>query len=340
MLPQPYKRHLLRIIMPILYIRHTRLAIFIRHTRHSLPHLLRTAMPVKPKLGRLFHHPPRPLQTPPTYRLSKDCTAPKISLVTPSYNQAHFLAHTLNSVLDQAYPNLEYFVQDGASSDGSIELLKQYTPRLSGWTSVADSGQTQAINQGFSRTDGEIMAWLNSDDILMPGALARVGEYFANHPEVDVIYGHRILIDEQGRELGRWILPEHNNKVLSWADYVPQETLFWRRRIWERCGGQLDESFSFAMDWDLLLRLRNAGANIVRLPYFLGGFRIHHQQKTNLAINTCGLEEMTRLRQRELGRPVSSEEIYRALIPYLLQHIGVDLLWQLSQFKLLRLAKS
>ena len=118
------------------------------------------------------------------------------------------------SMFDQSYPNLEYYVQDGGSSDGTIEIIKRYADRLTGWDSRPDNGQSQAINLGFAKTSGEIMAWLNSDDILLPGALSCVAEYFRLHPEVDVIYGYRVLIDEDDQEIGRWILPAHDDEVL------------------------------------------------------------------------------------------------------------------------------
>lgn len=280
-----------------------------------------------PKLGQLSHHAPIPLQSwglpaAPAYHRVESW--PSVSIVTPSYGQAGFIGRTMDSILNQGYPNLEYFVQDGGSDDGTIDVLKQYSDRLSGWESAPDDGQSQAINLGFARTHGEIMAWLNSDDLFLSGALAYVADYFARHPEVDVVYGHRILIDEQDKEIGRWILPRHDDDALAWADFIPQETLFWRRSIWEKAGGQIDESFRFAMDWDLLLRFRGCGARIVRLPCFLGAFRIHDEQKTSAAIHDVGMEEMRRLRARELGRDVTQAEIRRALVPYLLRHVGCD----------------
>jgi len=175
------------------------------------------------------------------------------------------------------------------------------------------------------------MAWLNSDDILFPGALAYVADYFARHPDVDVIYGHRILIDENDRQIGRWLLPRHDDNVLSWADYVPQETLFWRRRIWDKVGGKVDESFRFALDWDLLIRFRDAGARFARLPRFLGGFRIHAAQKTSAAISDIGFEEMDRIRQRVLGRVPSRTEVQKAVMPYLLRHAALDLGWRVRE---------
>jgi hypothetical protein len=156
-----------------------------------------------------------------------------------------------------------------------------------------------------------------------------VAEYFARHPAVDVIYGHRILIDEEDRQIGRWVLPAHSDKVLSWADFVPQETLFWRRRIWVKAGGKVDESFRFAMDWDLLLRFREAGARFERVPRFLGAFRIHGRQKTSSAIGDVGMQEMDRLRERVLGRVPGHGEIRKALAPYLVRHVAIDLPWKL-----------
>jgi glycosyltransferase involved in cell wall biosynthesis len=283
----------------------------------------------RPRLGILRQHPPKTLRPPPAYAASLPAAAaPRISIVTPSFHQAPFIERTIASVLDQQYPNLEYHVQDGASGDGTRDILERYAGRLSSWESTPDQGQTEAINRGFAHTTGEIMAWLNSDDILLPGALARVGDFFGRNPEVDVVYGHRILIDENDREIGRWILPRHDDKVLSWADFVPQETLFWRRALWDKAGGRVDESFRFAMDWDLLVRFRNAGARFERLPYFLGGFRIHPQQKTSAAISDVGFKEMDRIRERIHGRVPSGAEIRRALAGYLGRHVAVDLGWR------------
>ncbi|MBN9417041.1 MAG: glycosyltransferase [Candidatus Eremiobacteraeota bacterium] len=266
----------------------------------------------------LIQHSPRPLHIPAKYRelLGTTATLPTITLVTPSRNQAEFIERTLASVLDQNYPNLEYVVMDGASTDDTVARVNAHAHRLARFISQADSGQAQAINRGFQGNTGEIMGWLNSDDILLPGSLDYVARFFAENPEVDVVYGHRIQIDEQDREIGRWILPEHDASVLPWADYIPQETLFWRRRIWERIGGALCEDLQFALDWDLLLRFQAAGANFVRLPRFLGGFRVHQSQKTSAHLNSIGTLEMSRLRIQYLGRRVSDFEVSRQLAPF------------------------
>lgn len=284
------------------------------------------------RLGRLVQFQPQALKLPAHYyrpiRLRK---VARISVVTPSFRQAAFIERTLQSVLDQNYPNLEYVVQDGGSEDGTKEILERYADRLTCWESRPDKGQSQAINLGFARTSGDIMAWLNSDDLLLPGTLAYVARYFQRHPEVDVVYGHRILIDEHDRQIGRWMMPPHDDQVLSWADYIPQETLFWRRSIWEKAGGCIDESFRFAMDWDLLLRFRQAGARFARLPRFLGAFRIHTAQKTSAEISSTGIQEMMRLRERMLGRVPQEQEIWHAVVPYLRRHVMTDFVWRLRR---------
>jgi hypothetical protein len=286
---------------------------------------------VTPKLGVLHQHAPRELRAPSRSATSTlPVPPPRISIVTPSFRQAEFIERTIRSVLEQGYPALEYFVQDGGSTDGTAAILERYAPRLAGWDSRPDSGQSEAINRGFARTTGEIMAWLNSDDVLLPGCLAYVADYFVRHPRVDVVYGHRILVDENDREIGAWILPSHDDDVLSWADFVPQETMFWRRSIWEKAGGRIDESFQFAMDWDLLVRFRGAGARFARLPRFLAGFRVHAQQKTSAAITDVGFREMNLIRERELGRVPSKPEIRKALRSYMVKHLLSDFAWRVQ----------
>jgi|GEM_PF-2685954 len=275
-----------------------------------------------PQLGLLYQYPPKPLAIPRKYFGTKPpARPPVISIVTPSYNQGGFIERTIQSVLDQGYPRLEYIIQDGASTDDTMQVVEKYKSRLRHYESVKDGGQTCAINLGFRHATGEIMAWLNSDDLLLPGALNYVGDYFSRHPEVDVVYGHRIIVDEADQEVGRWVMPPHDDEALSWADYVPQETLFWRRAVWEKAGGGVDESFQFAMDWDLLLRLRASGARMRRLPRFLGAFRVHPHQKTSARITEIGEQEMARLRERCAGRPVSWVEINNHLRPYLKKHV-------------------
>jgi glycosyltransferase involved in cell wall biosynthesis len=253
---------------------------------------------------------------------------PAVSIVVPSRNQGEFLSRCLKSIVGQHYPNLELIVVDGGSEDQSREILNEHSAFISWWCSEPDGGQVQGLNKGFQRTTGEIMGWVNADDMLMPGALARVAGYFRMHPEIDVVYGLRILIDTEDREIGRWIIPPHENGILSRTDAVPQETLFWRRKIWEQVGAQLDESYSFAMDWELLIRFRDAGAKMVRLPCFLGMFRVHPGQKTHPDWNRIGNEEMQRLRKRCLGFAPSRLSIVLLTLRYLLWARFVEILWK------------
>ena len=285
----------------------------------------------QPKLGVLEQHPPKPLVIPAGYKtfpvLKK---MPSISIVTPSYNQAHFIERTMRSVLDQNYPNLQFVIQDGKSTDNTLEILKGYRKETTHFESRRDRGQAHAINLGFAHTSGEIMAYLNSDDMLLPGTLHFVARYFAKHPAVDVVYGHRIIVNEDDDEVGIWVLPPHDRRMLEWGDYVPQETLFWRREIWERSGGKMDETFKFALDWDLLLRFQQAGAKIVRLPRFLGVFRVHGTQKSTTQIHDLGLREMNLLRQRIHGREFQSDEINSNLRAYLRRSVIYHKLYRLG----------
>jgi glycosyltransferase involved in cell wall biosynthesis len=277
----------------------------------------------KPRIGQLKHYEPRPLRVPAKYFATRPPEpAPTVSIVTPSFEQGRYLDRTLYSVVSQKYPALEYIVQDGGSSDETLEILERFAPLLARWVSEPDEGQGDAINRAFAGTTGEIMAWLNSDDLLLPGALAYVARYFAEHPDVDVVYGHRLMIDENDGQIGAWILPGHDDLALTLADYVPQETLFWRRRIWNAVGASVDTSFAYALDWDLLLRFRDAGAKMVRLPRYLGAFRVHDAQKTT-ANDEVGFEEVQFLRQRIHGRVVPVTEVLERLRPYFARHVVV-----------------
>jgi glycosyltransferase involved in cell wall biosynthesis len=273
------------------------------------------------RLGSLSHHAPKELKIPRRYfRQIKVDSPPTISIVTPSFNQGRFLDDTIRSVVEQEYPRLEYIVQDGGSTDETEEVLSRHADRLHHHEMRSDDGQADAINLGFRHATGDVMAYLNSDDMLLPGALHYVARYFRRHPQVDVVYGHRILVDEDNMEIGRWILPRHNDEVLSWADFIPQETMFWRRRIWEKSGAAMDKSWFLVLDWDLLLRFREADARMVRLPRFLGAFRIHDVQKTSSVMDSHGKEEMAALRKRCLGREVTRPEISKGVGPYLRRH--------------------
>ncbi len=304
-----------------------------RSQRWSWEHWARKILGIH--LGIAPQYAPRPMQLPKHYfeEIPLLEPAPKISIVTPSYNQGAFLERTLRSVLDQNYPNLEYAVQDGGSSDDSMEIVERYRSQLARAVSVRDKGQAHAINLGHAQLTGEILAYLNSDDILLPGSLAYVARYFQEHPDVDVVYGQRILIDEHDRETGRWILPAHDGKVLSWADFIPQETLFWRRRVWDKIGARFDDSLQFVLDWDLLVRLRDAGAKMVRLPRYLGAFRVHAVQKSQAQSVAVGTREMDALRFRCHGRRVSRWAFRFGVLGFVIKHA---LVYRLTNWGILR----
>lgn len=242
-------------------------------------------------------------------------------------------ARSIPQTPDELAPlEINYVVQDGGSTDGSTELIRSRAAHLAAWESAPDGGQAQAIVRGFSKTAGrstDLMAWINSDDFYMAGALRFVAEYFARHPEVDVVYGHRVVVDREGNEIARWYLPKHDPDVLRLYDFIPQETVFWRRRIWDQVGG-IDTSFQFAMDWDLLLRFQEAGASIVRLPYFLGCFRVHPEQKTSALISTQGQAEIDALRRRTFGRDITPDDLLKSkpLHRYLRRSAWIEQLWR------------
>ena len=283
---------------------------------------------LKRRIFQLRHHEPRPLAIPASYRQTRPpANAPLISIVTPNLNQGRFLEATLRSVLDQGYPRLEFIVQDGCSTDESLAILGRYASRLKQWKSERDHGQADAVNRGMRHATGEILAYLNSDDLLLPGSLAYIARYFVDHPTVDIVYGHRVLIDERGDEIGRWVLPRHDDAVIPLADYIPQETMFWRRSAWELVGARLDDSFQFAMDWELILRLRAAGLRFVRLPRFLGAFRISDSQKTQSLLATVGRREMDECRHRALGHVPTPRDVRRAIRHYLRRQWWLDKLY-------------
>lgn len=204
----------------------------------------------------------------------------KISIVTPSFNQGQYLEQTIRSVLFQDYPNLDYIVIDGASSDGSATIISKYSSHLSYWVSEKDSGQADALCKGFSKATGQILGWVNSDDILLPNTLNIVGRYFVENPAVGVVYGNRLLIDHDGNEIGRQYPPSFI-PAACWGQgqRVCQEAVFWRREIYDKIGG-INPRWFFIMDFDLFYRM-SLVVRFTKLRSHLGCMRIHPETKSS-----------------------------------------------------------
>lgn len=202
---------------------------------------------------------------------------PRISVVTPSFNQCQFVDATLRSVITQNYPELEYVVIDGGSSDGSADIIKRYEADLACWVSEPDHGHAHALNKGFSRTSGEIMCWINSSDVYFPWTFETVAQVFSQLPQVEWLMGMPSAFDISGGP--RLISPA--SRAVNVYDVlagqyrsIQQESVFWRRSLWERAGGRLNEKLTCAADLDLWLRFLRL-APLCFVPTVLGGFRVH-----------------------------------------------------------------
>jgi len=231
---------------------------------------------------------------------------PLISIVTPSYNQAQFLEETILSVLNQGYPNVEYIVIDGGSTDGSVEIIRKYEARLAHWVSEPDQGQYDALQKGFARSTGDLLGWLNSDDVYLPGALLSVGQAYAQHPgsciagpvvDFDMRSGHMTLVPQFGITL--------ENLVKFWEQQYSwhQPGLFWPHSAYQLVGG-LNRSLDYAMDHDLVCRLLQH-CQVVYVGKPIARFRLHDTSKTCTAWDQYMLE-LSQVSQRywDLVEPV------------------------------------
>ena len=228
---------------------------------------------------------------------------PRISVITPSFNQGRFLEKTIESVLNQQYPNLEYIIIDGASTDDSVEIIKRFEKHLATWVSEPDRGQTDAINKGLRRATGEIVTWLNSDDLHFPDTLATIGSAFARFQE-DVIYGDYALITPGGRTLlKRYEIPFHRDIMLYGVNFIGQASAFFRRSLLDRFGF-LNENYQYAMDHEFWIRLADGGASFRHIKHFLSRYRYHSDSKTIGAREKFYAEmEVTRKRYGDAESP-------------------------------------
>jgi hypothetical protein len=241
---------------------------------------------------------------------------PKISVVMVSFNQSAFLEEGLRSVLDQNYPNLEFLVVDGQSTDGSIDILERYRARLAFLLVEPDGGQADGLNKGFARATGDILTWVNSDDLLEPGALFRVAQVFTQ-TNVDMVVGGCLQIGRTRTE----IIRRHHTKLpfgvqvplplgllleldRFWfaAAFFYQPEVFFTRDIWQRSGGRLRADLNYVLDYDLWVRMAAAGATIFHIPEFLACSRTHEQQKTTVGMPY--LPEVQRLLREYASRLV------------------------------------
>lgn len=228
---------------------------------------------------------------------------PLVSIVTPSFNQGAFLGSAMESVLTQDYPNVEYIVIDGGSSDESAAIIKRQQRKLAFWVSQPDRGQADAINKGFEKAKGKYMAWLNADDRLKPGAVRAAVEFLEAHPQVGMVYGDADFIDANGRVIGRFAARQTDYaRLLQGYVHIPQQAAFWRAALWWQAG-PLDQNLNFAMDYDLWVRL----AKISKLHYHpqpWAEFRLHADSKT-IQNDMRAWDDMLTVHHREGGSPLS-----------------------------------
>lgn len=249
---------------------------------------------------------------------------PRISIVTPSFNQGAYLEETICSVLGQGYPDLEYMVLDGGSSDESATIIRRYSDRLAYWVSEPDGGQYDAINRGLRQSSGEIMGWLNSDDKLMPWALRVVAEVFQAFPEVEWITGgYPVKWNAQGHAVHCEAKRGYSRELFLRGGYLPgrawfargyiqQESTFWRRSLWERAGGLIDATLRYAGDFELWARFFDSAEPLV-VGALVGGIRKHGVQKTAQYLHCYHDEAEAVLRRYPVRTPARFESRLRYL---------------------------
>jgi GT2 family glycosyltransferase len=211
-----------------------------------------------------------------------------VSIITPSYNQAPFLEQTMKSVLEQDYPHIEYIVVDGGSTDNSAEIIKTYADRLAYWISERDSGQSEAINKGFARANGEIVAWLNSDDYYMRNTISVVVRCFEQNPDAVMLYGDMLAVDEEGQTINVLKYKQLSLEDLLCFQIIGQPSVFFRHSALNKTG-LLDPSFHFMLDHHLWIRLAEQG-RILHIPQVWSAARYHPQAKNRAKAAEFGRE--------------------------------------------------
>jgi glycosyltransferase involved in cell wall biosynthesis len=255
---------------------------------------------------------------------------PKISLVTPAWNSARYLEATIRSVLSQAYPNLEYIIVDGGSTDGSLAIINKYESQLHTWISEPDRGMYDAINKGFARSSGELMGWISATDMLHAGSLFVVGSVFQTFPDVEWITGRPTGFSDEGMaaellKLRRW----SRTPFLAGANrYIQQESTFWRRSLWDQAGGRVDDSRRNASDFELWARFFRY-AKLYSVDALIGGFRSHPD-----SLGLQNLAECHRIHDEIIGKELASTpqsgrlKFFRALSARVMSIPGLEKPWR------------
>jgi glycosyltransferase involved in cell wall biosynthesis len=256
----------------------------------------------------------------PAVRFDGDPAAlPRITVLTPCLNHADYLEACIRSVLDQGYPNLEYVIMDGGSTDGSVDIIRRYEQRLARWRTGRDRGHFDAVNQGFTASSGELMAWIGADDMLQKNSLWTAAAIFQQFPDVDWITGHPTSYDAAGRTFVHDVVPRWSRYRLLRGDYqwIQQESCMWRRRLWDRAGGHLNEQYAVAAELELWMRFFRH-AKLFTTTALLAGFRQTRNQKS---------KQFNELYREEAERIIASEPISEHDRKTLAQLARFDRLW-------------
>jgi glycosyltransferase involved in cell wall biosynthesis len=245
---------------------------------------------------------------------------PKISIVTPTYNQVEFIEETILSVLEQGYPNLEYIIIDGGSTDGTVEIIKKYASFLKCWVSEKDNGLYEALDKGFKYATGEIMGWINSDDILHRKSFFSLSEIFSKFNEVNWVQGYPTVIDHTGRivyhrkprsDKNDFYLKKYHDGI-----FIQQESTYWRRSLWERAGNQISTRYKYAGDFELWMRFFTYD-QLYTTDALIGAFRVRGEGQLSsdnyaLYINECDTIVKKALEQTEKGELLRINKLQRA----------------------------
>lgn len=240
----------------------------------------------------------------------------KVSIITPSFNQGSFIEKTIRSVLCQDYSDIQYIVVDGLSKDGTGYVLDRYRDYIDHVIVEADDGQSDALNKGFELATGDVLAYLNSDDVYAnQQVISTVVRHF-QASDADVIYGVRYLISEAGYFSDVYPFRPFNPDIFVWCDYIPQECTFWTRSIFEKAGAFINQDFDFAMDYELWLRFLEQGAKFLSVEEPFGLFRRYANQKSTIQFQQKGLSEIARLHEKYNGASLSNDTMQQYFWEY------------------------